>query len=66
METNGEDHKSNSSEDEEEEKPEEEPDSPPRMFKFEIVNSYGTSEVQKISDDGKPIKFNSRFLNLKP
>ncbi len=33
---------------------------PPRMFTFTCVNSYGNAEVDAIRDDGKPIKFSNR------
>jgi len=29
-----------------------------RLFKFTVVNSYGNTEVDKIYDNDKPIKFN--------
>jgi len=33
----------------------------PRLFKFSLVNSYGTAELDyKITDDGKPIKLNGK------
>jgi len=32
----------------------------PALFTIHIVNSYGNSEVEKIRDDGKPVKLNSK------
>ncbi|XP_013412555.1 ubiquitin carboxyl-terminal hydrolase 15 isoform X3 [Lingula anatina] len=31
-----------------------------RMFEFHLVNSYGSSEIGALKDDGKPIKFSNR------
>lgn len=41
-----------------------------RLFKFSLVNSYGTAEMEyKLKDDGKPLKINGkehfRVLNKK-
>lgn len=38
---------------------------PKRMFEFRIVNSNGSSEMGKLKDDGKPIKFGSRCHKYK-
>ena len=32
----------------------------PRMFSFHSINSYGSAEVEKIKDDGTPIKLSSK------
>ncbi len=33
-----------------------------RLFKFAVVNSYGSAEMEKIKDDGKPIKISSEWM----
>ena len=36
-----------------------------RMFKFTVVNSYGTAEVDsKLVDDGNPLKMNSKYYRI--
>jgi hypothetical protein len=59
---NGEDNDENmekKSDEDEEEKDETEEDDH-RLFTLSVINSYGSSEVQKIKDDGKPIRFTSK------
>ena len=35
-----------------------------RMFKFTVVNSYGTAEIDsRLVDDGNPLKLNSKFYD---
>ncbi|WAR25185.1 UBP4-like protein [Mya arenaria] len=35
---------------------------PPKMFRFSVVNSYGTAEMEyKLKDDGRPLKLSSRM-----
>ena len=57
-EDNDENMEKKSDEDEEKEEPEEDDH---RLFSFSVINSYGSSEVQKIKDDGNPIRFSSEL-----
>ena len=56
----------NSSPDNEEDLDEEDLDEagnkcPPRLFTFQLVNSFGTTEMEKMPDDGKAFKFSSKL-----
>ena len=33
----------------------------PRLFSFQVVNSYGTMDVDSLQDDGQPLKFHSKY-----
>jgi hypothetical protein len=33
-----------------------------RLFEFHVVNSYGYNEVDKLPDDGTPLKFESMVV----
>lgn len=40
-----------------------ETEKPCRLFKFSIVNSYGTAEMEhKLADDDNPLKLSSKYV----
>jgi len=34
-----------------------------RLFTLQVVNSYGSTEVDRLADDGKPLNLEGRFIS---
>jgi len=34
-----------------------------RLFTLQVVNSYGSTEVDRLTDDGKPLNLDGKFIS---
>jgi len=35
-----------------------------RLFTLQVVNSYGSTEVERLVDDGRPFSFNGKYIHM--